>query len=79
MASVVRKPFAPLDGSRLQCLTSAKNRQNGTFIKQLSIAGYGHRFARFCVLVEPSPTIFLTGMAAAISFQDILCLKFRME
>ena len=29
MASVTRQPFAPLDGTRLQNLTSLKNRQNG--------------------------------------------------
>ncbi|RDA84239.1 hypothetical protein CP532_2119 [Ophiocordyceps camponoti-leonardi (nom. inval.)] len=29
MAAVARQPFAPLDGSRLQSLTSLKNRQNG--------------------------------------------------
>ncbi|UZP46636.1 hypothetical protein NXS19_014448 [Fusarium pseudograminearum] len=28
MATVTRQPFAPLDGSRLQSLTSIKNRQN---------------------------------------------------
>jgi hypothetical protein len=28
MASVIRQPFAPLDGARLQTLTSLKNRQN---------------------------------------------------
>ena len=30
MATVTRQPFAPLDGARLQTLTSLKNRQNGT-------------------------------------------------
>ncbi|RGP69002.1 hypothetical protein FSPOR_4979 [Fusarium sporotrichioides] len=30
MATVTRQPFAPLDGSRLQTLTSIKNRQNAT-------------------------------------------------
>lgn len=31
MAAVTRQPFAPLDGARLQSLTSLKNRQNGTY------------------------------------------------
>ncbi|KAK0609554.1 hypothetical protein B0T17DRAFT_501435 [Bombardia bombarda] len=31
MAAVTRQPFAPLDGARLQNLTSLKNRQNGMF------------------------------------------------
>ncbi|KAK0728804.1 hypothetical protein B0T26DRAFT_638131 [Lasiosphaeria miniovina] len=30
MATLARQPFAPLDGARLQTLTSLKNRQNGT-------------------------------------------------
>ncbi|KND86703.1 hypothetical protein TOPH_08640 [Tolypocladium ophioglossoides CBS 100239] len=30
MAAVTRQPFAPLDGARLQSLTSLKNRQNAT-------------------------------------------------
>lgn len=29
MATLARQPFAPLDGARLQTLTSLKNRQNG--------------------------------------------------
>lgn len=29
MATISRQPFAPLDGARLQSLTSLKNRQNG--------------------------------------------------
>lgn len=28
MAAVIRQPFAPLDGARLQSLTSIKNAQN---------------------------------------------------
>lgn len=32
MATITRQPFAPLDGSRLQSLTSLKNRQNGTLL-----------------------------------------------
>lgn len=32
MAAVVRQPFAPIDGVRLQSLTSIKNTQNGKFI-----------------------------------------------
>lgn len=33
MAAVTRQPFAPLDGARLQSLTSLKNRQNGMFVR----------------------------------------------
>ncbi|KAL7785292.1 hypothetical protein V8C37DRAFT_321963 [Trichoderma ceciliae] len=32
MAAVTRQPFAPLDGARLQSLTSLKNRQNATAV-----------------------------------------------
>lgn len=32
MTTFTRQPFAPLDGARLQTLTSLKNRQNGTWI-----------------------------------------------
>lgn len=33
MATVTRQPFAPLEGTRLQNLTSVKNRQNGMFCR----------------------------------------------
>ncbi|OAA55507.1 hypothetical protein SPI_08191 [Niveomyces insectorum RCEF 264] len=32
MAAAVRRPFAPLDGARLQTLTNTKNRQNAVFL-----------------------------------------------
>ncbi|RKL25692.1 hypothetical protein BFJ68_g322 [Fusarium oxysporum] len=35
MATVTRQPFAPLDGTRLQTLTSLKNRQNGSKDKDI--------------------------------------------
>lgn len=37
MATVTRQPFAPLDGSRLQSLTSLKNRQNGMWRCRLGL------------------------------------------
>jgi len=36
MATIARQPFAPLDGARLQTLTSLKNRQNGTSLAPLA-------------------------------------------
>ena len=38
MATLTRQPFAPLDGARLQSLTSLKNRQNGMWLLSLFIS-----------------------------------------
>ncbi len=50
MAAIARQPFAPLDGARLQGLSSTKNRQNGTSYSALE--PHIHQLAIFESLLD---------------------------
>jgi hypothetical protein len=50
MATLTRQPFAPLDGARLQSLTSLKNRQNGMWPLSLFISPQTLGIGVYCVL-----------------------------
>jgi hypothetical protein len=53
--AAARQPFAPLNGSRLQNLTSLKNRQNGTARPHLLHSYLPHHLPRPTIAVQLPP------------------------